>query len=58
MSKTLMIRDIPLASRRIGRHHPPFIIAELSGNHNPWLERALAMVEAAEAFMLGRNIVR
>ncbi len=53
-----MIRDIPLASRRIGRHHPPFIIAELSGNHNPWLERALAMVEAAEAFMLGRNIVR
>ncbi len=35
-----------MSHRRIGRHHPPFIIAELSGNHNQSLERALAMVEA------------
>ncbi|WP_425058486.1 Pseudaminic acid synthase [Sporomusa carbonis] len=31
----------------IGKHNPPFIIAELSGNHNQSLERALAIVEAA-----------
>lgn len=32
---------------RIGREHPPFIIAELSGNHNQSLDRALALVKAA-----------
>ncbi|MDT9547531.1 MAG: pseudaminic acid synthase [Chlorobium phaeovibrioides] len=31
----------------IGREHKPFIIAELSGNHNQSLERALKIVEAA-----------
>jgi len=33
-----------LAGCKIGRHHPPFIIAELSGNHNPSLDRALVIV--------------
>jgi N-acetylneuraminate synthase len=28
-------------------HHPPFVIAELSGNHNGRLERALALIDAA-----------
>jgi pseudaminic acid synthase len=32
---------------RIGAEFPPFIIAELSGNHNRSLERALALVDAA-----------
>lgn len=32
---------------RLGRSTPPFIIAEMSGNHNQSLERALAIVEAA-----------
>jgi pseudaminic acid synthase len=31
----------------IGQNQPPFIIAEMSGNHNQSLERALEIVEAA-----------
>lgn len=34
-------------SRAIRKDYPPFIIAEMSGNHNQSLERALAIVEAA-----------
>ena len=36
-----------IANRPIGREHPPFVIAEMSGNHNQSLERALEIVEAA-----------
>lgn len=36
-----------IAGRSIGREAPPFIIAEMSGNHNQSLERALRIVEAA-----------
>jgi pseudaminic acid synthase len=36
-----------IGSREIGRDCDPFIIAEMSGNHNQSLERALEIVEAA-----------
>lgn len=38
---------IDLAGKTIGGAYPPFIIAEMSGNHNQSLERILEMVEAA-----------
>lgn len=36
-----------IENRQIGRHVTPFVIAEMSGNHNQSLERALEIVEAA-----------
>lgn len=39
--------EFQIGNRRIGRGHKPFLIAEMSGNHNQSLERALAIVEAA-----------
>lgn len=36
-----------LCGRRIGRDAPPFVIAEMSGNHNQSLPRSLEIVEAA-----------
>ena len=38
---------LKIASREIGVQQPPFIIAEMSGNHNQSLDRALEIVEAA-----------
>lgn len=38
---------INIAGRKIGCGQPPFVIAEMSGNHNQSLERALEIVEAA-----------
>lgn len=38
---------IEILGRKIGRDYPPFIIAEMSGNHNQSLDRALEIVEAA-----------
>ncbi|AKD04890.1 pseudaminic acid synthase [Pontibacter korlensis] len=42
-----MINDITIAGRLVGPSHRPFIIAEMSGNHNQSLERALQLVDAA-----------
>jgi N-acetylneuraminate synthase len=41
--------EISIAGRRIGPAHEPFVICELSGNHNGSLDRALAMIDAAAA---------
>lgn len=38
---------IEIAGRPVGAGHPPFVIAEMSGNHNQSLVRALEIVEAA-----------
>jgi len=38
-----------IANRLVGTGMPPFVIAEMSGNHNKSLDRALAIVDAAAA---------
>ena len=42
-----MQAEFSIAGRRIGPAHSPYVIAELSGNHNGDLARALALVDAA-----------
>jgi pseudaminic acid synthase len=39
-------REIMIGGRRIGAGNTPFVIAEMSGNHNHSLERALEIVDA------------
>lgn len=39
--------ELFIGERAIGINHSPFIIAEMSGNHNMSLERALKIVDAA-----------
>ncbi|MBO1578103.1 pseudaminic acid synthase [Bacillus sp. XF8] len=41
------MKEVEINGRKIGRNQQPFIIAEMSGNHNQSLERALQIVEAA-----------
>jgi N-acetylneuraminate synthase len=42
-----MTPALTIAGRAIGPDHPPYVICELSGNHNGSLDRALTMVDAA-----------
>ncbi|MCR5872854.1 pseudaminic acid synthase [Phenylobacterium sp. J426] len=41
--------EVTIAGRKVGAAHEPFVICELSGNHNGSLERALSMIDAAAA---------
>jgi len=41
------MREIVINGRTIGTKAEPFIVAEMSGNHNQSLDRALAIVDAA-----------
>jgi N-acetylneuraminate synthase len=41
--------SISIAGRQIGRDHEPYVICELSGNHNGNLDRALQLIDAAAA---------
>mgnify|MGYP003564442060 FL=1 len=43
-----MISDIAIAGRKIGADHPPYVIAELSANHNGDLDMALRLIVAAK----------
>ena len=40
---------IEIAGRKIGPDHEPYVICELSGNHNGSLDRALQLIDAAAA---------
>ncbi|MDR6395976.1 pseudaminic acid synthase [Herbaspirillum seropedicae] len=41
------MNEFHIANRGIGSTYPPFVIAEMSGNHNQSLQRALDIVDAA-----------
>lgn len=51
-----MISRIQLGRKTVGDGFPPYVIAEVSGNHNHSLENALGIVEAAAA--AGANAIK
>lgn len=43
----MKVNTVEIGKYSVGENQPPFIIAEMSGNHNQSLERALELVEIA-----------
>ena len=41
--------NISIKGRKIGTGFPPYIIAEISGNHNGDIKKALKLIEEAHA---------
>lgn len=48
MNSKSAIRPVTINGRIIGPGHPPYVVAEMSGNHNQNLDRALSIIEAAK----------
>lgn len=44
-----MAKSIQIGRHTLGADHPPYIIAEMSGNHNQELSRAFRIIDAAKA---------
>lgn len=44
-----MDHTVEIAGRPVGAGHSPYVVAEMSGNHNGELERALSIVDAVAA---------
>ena len=51
-----MVNEIEIDSKLIGLNHKPYIIAELSANHNGSLERALKTID--EAHRCGADAIK
>jgi N-acetylneuraminate synthase len=43
-----MAKDVKIDGRPVGPDHPPYVVAEMSGNHNGEIGRALALIDAAK----------
>ncbi|MFC1843865.1 pseudaminic acid synthase [Thermodesulfobacteriota bacterium] len=43
------MKCVEIKNRKIGLYHPPFIVAELSANHNGQLNRALETIDMAKS---------
>ena len=41
------MNEILIENRKVGKYFPPFIIAEMSANHNQSFDRAISIIEAA-----------
>ena len=50
------MKEITIDNQKIGINHPPYIIAELSANHNGDIQRAFKIMEEAKA--AGANAIK
>ena len=42
-----MVKELKIKDKKIGPNHPPYLIAEMSANHNGSLEKALETIWVA-----------
>ena len=42
-----MVKELKIKDKKIGPNHPPYLIAEMSANHNGSLEKALETIRVA-----------